>query len=74
MIKYEFHIGYPETKVECSYLRQVEEYLNNMQDRGWEFMGITPAQISSGYTRRSSAYIFRRKKVDTLNTSDNDKI
>ncbi len=64
MKKYKFHIGYPQ--IRNPLWRDVEEYLESMQNRGWEFVGVKPPKISNGYTEASEGYIFRREMTEEV--------
>lgn len=71
MKKYKFHLGYPPHRDSA---KEIEAWLEYMQDQGWEFMGLSPAYISSGYTQSSGYYIFRREeKICTPDYNPNSK-
>ena len=71
MKHYKFHVGYPPNG--SNTYKNIEEYLEQMQNRGWEFMGLTPMYVSGGYTNNPQGYIFRREENICTPDNINDK-
>lgn len=71
MKHYKFHIGYPPNGLNMN--KNIEEYLEQMQNRGWEFIGLTPIRVSGGYTNNPQGYIFRREDTICTPEGDNNK-
>ena len=74
MKTYKFHVGYPSKPICDCNNRDIEEFLTQMQEKGWEFMGISSMYIRSGSTAKSSGFIFRKEEIECLPNGINDKV